>query len=137
MNLPLISVIVPVYNVEPFLKKCVDSIVLQTYANLEIILIDDGSPDKCPEICDAYARKDNRIKVVHQENGGLARVRNVGIENATGDYITFIDSDDFVAPNYVDFLYKGIFENNADMSIASFSVCKENCVNISPVEEAK
>ena len=137
MKIPLISVIVPVYNVEPFLKKCVNSIIGQTYTNLEIILIDDGSPDKCPEICDAYARKDNRIKVVHQENSGLAHVRNVGLENATGDYVTFVDSDDFVAPNYVEFLYKGIIENNADLSIASFTVCKENYVNISPVEEEK
>lgn len=137
MSIPLISVIVPVYNVELFLKKCVDSIVEQTYTNLEIILIDDGSPDNCPEICDEYAQKDNRIKVVHQENSGLAHVRNVGLKHATGDYVTFVDSDDYVTPNYVEFLYKGIFENNADLSIASFVVCKENDKKKSPIEKEK
>ena len=122
---PLITVIVPVYKVEPYLQKCVDSIINQTYTNLEMILIDDGSPDRCPTICDEYAQKDNRIKVIHQDNSGLAQVRNVGIDNAQGEYITFIDSDDFVVPNYVELLYKGLDKFNAEMSIASLCIYRD------------
>lgn len=117
---PLISVIVPIYKVERYLKACVDSIVNQTYSNLEIILVDDGSPDRCPEICDEYARLDNRIKVIHQENGGLSAARNSGIDVARGEFLTFIDSDDFVAKNYVELLYDGMLKFDADISIASF-----------------
>lgn len=120
MNNPLISVIIPIYNVECYLKTCIDSIVNQTYSNLEIILVDDGSPDKCPEICDEYAKKDNRVKVIHQENGGLAHARNVGIANSNGGYLTFVDSDDYVSNDYVESLYKGISEFGADISLASF-----------------
>ena len=117
---PLISVVVPIYKVERYLSACVDSIVNQTYSNLEIILVDDGSPDRCPEICDEYARRDNRIRVIHQENGGLSAARNAGIDIARGKFLTFIDSDDFIARNYVEVLYKGIVEFDADISIASF-----------------
>lgn len=120
MNNPLISVIVPIYNVERYLDACIDSIINQTYSNLEIILVDDGSPDRCPEICDEYAKKDNRIKSIHQDNGGLSAARNSGIDIAQGEFLTFIDSDDFVACNYVELLYKGIVEFDADISIASF-----------------
>lgn len=120
MNNPLISVIVPIYNVECYLKICIDSIVNQTYSNLEIVLVDDGSPDRCPEICDEYAKKDNRVKVIHQKNGGLAHARNVGIANSNGAYLTFVDSDDFVADKYIEYLYKGLVENDADISIAKF-----------------
>lgn len=95
-NTPLISVIVPVYNVEKYLRKCVNSIVNQTYKNLEIILVDDGSPDNCGKICDELAIKDNRIKVIHKENGGLSSARNAGMDIATGEYITFVDSDDYI-----------------------------------------
>ena len=105
-NEPLISVIIPVYKVEKYLNKCVDSVLNQTYKNLEIILVDDGSPDKCPEICDEYAKKDDRIKIIHKQNGGLSDARNVGIEKSTGEYITFIDSDDYVDSNYIEQLYK-------------------------------
>jgi len=93
---PLISVVVPVYKVEDYLNRCVESIVNQTYKNLEIILVDDGSPDNCPEMCDRWAEKDNRIKVIHKENGGLSDARNAGLEIAAGDYISFIDSDDWI-----------------------------------------
>ena len=93
---PLISVIVPIYNVEKYLARCVDSIVNQTYKNLEIILVDDGSPDRCPQMCDDYAEKDSRIKVVHKKNGGLSDARNAGMAVATGEYISFIDSDDWI-----------------------------------------
>lgn len=123
---PLITVIVPVYKVEQYLQECVDSIIGQTYTNLEIILIDDGSPDNCPAICDKYARRDNRIKVIHQKNGGLAHARNVGIDNAQGTYITFIDSDDFVVANYIELLYEGLNKFNAEMSIASLCIYKDD-----------
>ena len=92
----VISVIVPIYNVEDYLDRCVDSIINQTYSNLEIILVDDGSPDNCPKMCDDYAKKDSRIKVVHKENGGLSDARNAGMKVATGEYISFIDSDDWI-----------------------------------------
>ena len=93
---PLVSVIVPVYNVEKYLNKCVDSIVNQTYKNLEIILVDDGSPDNCPQMCDDWAEKDSRIKVIHKENGGVSSARNTGLDKANGEYISFIDSDDYI-----------------------------------------
>lgn len=132
MNNPLISVIVPIYNVERYLKICIDSIVNQTYSNLEIILVDDGSPDKCPEICDEYAERDNRIKVIHQENGGLSAARNSGIDVAHGDFLTFIDSDDLVANNYVELLYNGLIKFDADISIATFcTFTKEDELKIS------
>ena len=92
-----ISVIVPIYNVEDYLHRCVDSIINQTYTNLEIILVDDGSPDNCLKICDEYAKKDSRIKVVHKKNGGLSDARNAGLEIATGEYIGFVDSDDYIS----------------------------------------
>ncbi len=108
-----ISVIVPVYNVEKYLNRCVDSIINQTYKNLEIILVDDGSPDNCSKICDEYANKDRRIKVVHKENGGLPSARNTGVENATGDYITFVDSDDWIDIN----MYNNMMSHNRDYDI--------------------
>ena len=93
-----ISVIIPVYNVEAYLDRCVESVINQTYPELEIILVDDGSPDNCPALCDAWAEKDSRIKVIHKENGGQADARNVGLSVATGEYIGFVDSDDFISP---------------------------------------
>jgi glycosyltransferase involved in cell wall biosynthesis len=134
MHNPLISVVVPVYNVEQYIRECVDSIVSQTYCHLEIVLVDDGSPDDCPAICDEYAKKDSRIKVIHQKNGGLAKARNVGIENSSGEYITFIDSDDYIASNYIEILYRGIIENNADVSIASFRSFEKN--NTAVIEDS-
>lgn len=116
----LISVIIPVYKVEDFLNRCVDSILDQTYENLEIILVDDGSPDRCGVICDEYAKKDDRIKVIHKENGGLSDARNVGIEAATGDYITFLDSDDWVHMNYLKVLHSLLKSKNADISVCNF-----------------
>ena len=99
MNQDLISIIVPIYNVEQYLEKCIESILNQTYQNLEIILVEDGSPDRCGKICDEYAQKDKRIKVIHKENGGLSDARNVGIKSATGTLIGFVDSDDYIAEN--------------------------------------
>ena len=114
----LISVIVPVYKVEEYLRRCIDSIINQTYKNLEIILVDDGSPDNCGKICDEYAKKDGRIKVIHKENGGLSDARNVGIEKSFGEYITFIDSDDYVESNYISVLYDLIKRYNTQISVA-------------------
>ena len=116
----MISVIVPVYNVEKYLERCIDSILRQTYSDLEILLIDDGSSDNSGKICDKYVKKDNRIKVIHKKNGGISDVRNVGIENAKGDYIGFVDSDDYIADDMFETLYKLSNENNADISIVSF-----------------
>ena len=119
---PLISVIVPIYNVEKYLARCVDSIVNQTYKNLEIILIDDGSPDLCPQMCDDYAEKDSRIKVVHKKNGGLSDARNAGMAVATGEYISFIDSDDYVSDDFFECLLDVMNKENSD--IAECSVVK-------------
>lgn len=104
-ELPLISVIVPVYKVEEYLDQCVESIVGQTYKNLEIILVDDGSPDKCPRMCDDWAKKDSRIKVVHKVNGGVSDARNVGIECAQGEFIIFVDSDDLISEDMLSTFY--------------------------------
>ena len=119
---PLISVIVPIYNVEKYLARCVDSIVNQTYKNLEIILVDDGSPDRCPQMCDDYAEKDSRIKVVHKNNGGLSDARNAGMAVATGEYISFIDSDDYVSDDFFECLLNVMNKENSD--IAECSVVK-------------
>lgn len=112
----LISIIVPIYNVEKYLSRCVDSIIGQTYSNLEIILVDDGSPDKCPKICDDYAKIDNRIKVIHKENGGLSDARNAGMKIATGKYISFIDSDDYVSEDFIQILYDTMVTEGSDVA---------------------
>ena len=111
-----ISVIVPVYKVEPYLDKCVASIVNQTYTNLEIILVDDGSPDNCPAMCDAWAKKDRRIRVIHKPNGGLSDARNAGMAVATGELMAFVDSDDWIAPNMYEHLYQRLAEDNSDIA---------------------
>lgn len=112
----LISIIIPIYKVEKYLLQCIESVLKQTYKNIEIILVDDGSPDNCGKICDDYAAKDSRIVVIHKENGGLSSARNAGIDICKGKYISFIDSDDFVSPLFIEMLYKGIKYNNADIS---------------------
>jgi len=113
----LISVIVPIYNVEDYLDRCIESIVKQTYDNLEIILVDDGSPDNCPEVCDRWADKDERIKVIHKENSGVGMARNAGIDLSCGDYIMFVDSDDYIQNNAVELLYDRLIDDNSDFSI--------------------
>ncbi len=115
MDNPLITVVLPVYNVEKYLQRSVDSVLLQTYTNLEILLIDDGSPDNCPALCDGYAAGDQRIRVIHKQNAGLGMARNTGIDHATGKYICFLDSDDYIAPNTVEKCVKCITETNADV----------------------
>ena len=122
----LLSVIVPVYNVKPYLIKCMESILNQTYSNLQIILVDDGSTDGSQDICDEYAKKDNRIFVIHKENGGQSSARNAGMEKATGDYIGFIDSDDWIEPNMYCNLITQLEKHNADLAACSFYECKDN-----------
>ena len=119
----LISIVVPVYNVEKYLRTCIDSILMQTFSDFELILVDDGATDSSGKICDEYAKKDQRIVVVHQENRGQSFSRNLGISLARGDYITFVDSDDFVLPHFLEFLYKECSGANADMAICGFSRC--------------
>lgn len=114
-----ISLIVPIYNVEKYLQQCIDSILVQTYKNLEIILVDDGSPDSSGKIADENALKDSRIRVVHKENGGVSSARNVGIEIATGEYICFADGDDWLEPNYVEYLLSLAVENDAEASVTT------------------
>ena len=116
MSQPLISVIVPVYKAEEYLDKCVQSIRNQTYENLEIILVDDGSPDRCGEMCDAYAQEDSRIRVFHKENGGQSSARNLGLDNMTGQYVGFVDSDDWIEPDMYAHLYGLMAEHNAQIA---------------------
>ena len=120
MNKSLVSVIIPVFRVEDYLNRCVESIVNQTYDNLEIILVDDGSDDNCPHMCDEWAKKDDRIVVYHKQNGGLSDARNFGTDKANGELITYIDSDDYILPEYVEHLYNSLVEHNADISCCNF-----------------
>ena len=120
MEMPLISVIVPVYKVEAYLDRCVQSIVDQTYRNLEIILVDDGSPDNCGCLCDAWAEKDSRIKVIHKENGGLSDARNAGMAAATGEYIAFVDSDDWLHLEYISLLYRAVKMYGVSLSACDY-----------------
>lgn len=126
-----VSIIVPVYKTEKYLRQCIDSILAQTYTNLEVILVDDGSPDNCGTICDEYAVKDRRIRVIHKENGGLSDARNAGIDGATGEYLMFVDSDDYIAPEMIEVLFTALKENDADMSLCSFACVDENGIEIS------
>lgn len=121
LNAPKISVIIPVYMVEPYLCRCVDSVLAQTYKNLEIILVDDGSPDNCGAICDEYARRDARIKVIHKENGGLSDARNAGLDVCTGEYIAFVDSDDWIEPNMYEKLLSYAEEHDAQIAVGGVS----------------
>ena len=116
-----ISIIVPVYNVEKYLARCLDSIIDQTYTNIEIILVDDGSLDESGKICDEYAKKDKRIKVIHKQNGGLSSARNSGIEMASGKYVCFIDSDDYIEKDMIEYLYKGVKKYHADIVVCGLS----------------
>ena len=120
---PLISIIIPVYKVEEYMDRCLESIVGQTYENLEIILVDDGSPDKCPEKCDDWASKDGRITVVHKSNGGLSDARNKGLDVCRGDYIAFVDSDDWILPEMYQNMLDAIIKENADICACNIISC--------------
>jgi glycosyltransferase involved in cell wall biosynthesis len=129
----LISVIVPIYGVEQYLDKCINSILNQSYTNLEIILVDDGSPDKCGEICERYALKDKRIHVIHKENGGLSSARNAGMQVIKGEYVTFIDSDDYISPYYVEHLFSALNSTNSDLSISWFKEVSKDDTNVNTI----
>lgn len=120
MTQELISVIVPIYKVEQYLNQCISSIVNQTYKNLEIILVDDGSPDQCPQMCDEWAERDSRIKVIHKANGGLSDARNAGLEVCSGEYLAFIDSDDWIEPDYVEKMLDAAVTEKADIVACTF-----------------
>lgn len=118
--MPLFSIIIPVYNVEKYLNKCVDSVLNQTFTDFEVILVDDGSPDNCPAICDSYAEKDNRVKVIHKQNGGLINARKSGLEAASGGYIGFVDSDDWIEPEMYELFAQMIEKYSPDMVLSDF-----------------
>lgn len=128
MQKGLVSIVVPIYNTEKYLDRCISSIVNQTYKNLEILLIDDGSPDNCPQMCDEWAKRDGRIRVIHKKNAGLGMARNTGIENATGEYICFFDSDDYVAEELIEKAYTHLKKECADVVLFGFS-------GVNPAEE--
>jgi len=131
MNSPKVSIIVPVYNVEKYIRKCIDSILCQTFADFECILVDDCSPDSSGKICDEYAEKDIRIKVIHNEkNEGSSLSRKTGLENSCGEYIQFVDSDDWIEPNMIELLYQKAVSENFDMVVCDYFMCKNDGVTI-------
>lgn len=124
--MPKVSIVVPVYKVEEFLPKCLDSILAQTYKDFELIIVDDGSPDNCPQICDDYSKLDDRIKVIHQENKGLGGARNTGASQAAGEYILFIDSDDYIEPDLLETALKNAIKTDADILVYGFRTVNES-----------
>ena len=122
---PLLSIIVPVYDVERYLPKCIDFILAQTFTDFELILVEDGSPDDCPALCDAAAAKDTRIRVIHQKNGGLSAARNAGLDAARGEWIGFVDSDDYIAPEMYEALYKAVQSTGADLALCDYAEVDE------------
>ncbi len=125
-----VTVIVPVYKVEIFLAKCVDSILRQTYSNLEVLLVDDGSPDRCGEICDEYAAKDPRVRVIHKENGGLSSARNAGLDVATGEYVVFIDSDDYIESGMIERMLTALQGDGSDLCICNTDYVDEAGISL-------
>lgn len=121
---PEISIIVPVYQVEKYLNECIDSILAQTFTDFELILVDDGSPDNCPALCDAAAKRDSRVRVIHKQNGGVSTARNAGLDAAQGNWIAFVDSDDTVEPEYLEKMHKAVLETGAD-----FAICSSQCID--------
>lgn len=136
MSNPIISVIIPVYKVESYLHRCIDSILNQEYKNLEVILVNDGSPDNCGNICDEYAQQDNRIKVIHKENGGLSDARNTGLEIASGEYVAFIDSDDVIHPQMYTRLYNLIQKTGAEVAQCEY-VRFDKELNLQTINESQ
>ena len=138
---PLLSIIVPVYKVENYLQKCIDSILAQTFTDFELILVEDGSPDNCPALCDAAAAKDARVRVIHQKNGGLSAARNAGLDAARGAWIGFVDSDDYIAPEMYEALYQAVQSTGADLALCDYAEvdeagapCQSMHVSLSGVE---
>ena len=130
----LISIIVPVYKVEKYLRRCVDSILSQTYQNIEVLLIDDGSPDSSGDICDKYSEKDPRVRVFHKENGGVSSARNMALDIARGEYVSFIDSDDFIQNNTFEVLIKELLNNSADAIRFAYYITYSDDKNAFPAE---
>lgn len=130
--MPLFSIIIPVYKVEEYIHRCLDSVLHQTYDNFECIIIDDGSPDNCGIICDEYAKKDERIYVIHKENGGLSSARNAGIERSVGEYLLFVDSDDWIEPETLEVLFKEVSKSKPDVIVFGYAEVygesKKNCI---------
>lgn len=124
--MPKISVIIPIYNVEKYLCRCIDSILAQTFTDFELILVDDGSPDHCPEICDEYAARDSRIHVIHKRNEGVSIARNTGLDIVSGEYVTFVDSDDYIAPDRLELLFLQVAEHQADVVVTNYVVVDDN-----------
>ena len=122
---PLLSIIVPVYKVENYLPKCIDSILAQTFTDFELILVEDGSPDNCPALCDAAAEKDARVRVIHQKNGGLSAARNAGLDAARGAWIGFVDSDDYIAPEMYEVLHQAVQSTGADLALCDYAEVDE------------
>ena len=134
---PLVSIIVPVYKVEKYLQRCLDSIAAQTYQNIEVILVDDGSPDNCGEICEAFAKTNTYTKVIHQKNQGLSAARNNAVPESHGEYITFVDSDDYITPDYVEYLVSLCESFDAEVSVGSFVFQYDNKESAVPREESR
>lgn len=126
MNNELVSIIVPIYNVEKYIRNGIESLLNQSYTNIEIILVDDGSPDNCPSICDEYAKKYDRVKVIHKKNGGVSSARNCGLDIAKGKYVTFVDGDDYVDTEYVSYLLDIIKKNNSDVGVNTIHYSNSN-----------
>ena len=122
----LISIIVPIFNVEKYLDRCMDSLLNQTLKDIEIIMVDDGSPDNCPKMCEEYAKKDNRVKVVHKKNGGLGYARNSGLDVAMGEYVAFVDSDDYVDSSMYETLWNEACASSADAVFCGFKTEQRN-----------
>ncbi|MEE1262761.1 glycosyltransferase family 2 protein [Ruminococcus sp.] len=120
-NMPLVSIVVPIYRIERYVGICIESLIRQTYQNIEIILVDDGSDDRCPGICDLYAKKDRRIKVIHKSNGGLVSARKAGVERSKGEYIGYVDGDDWVSPGFIERMIGDVLMNDADVVCAGFT----------------
>lgn len=135
MNDPLISVVIPVYKVEAYLDRCVESVVRQSYEKLEILLVDDGSPDRCGAMCDAWAGKDSRIRVLHQKNAGLGAARNRGTEIAVGEFVTYVDSDDYLAPDAIELLLRLLREQGAEIAVADCVKTQEDHVSFDRTTE--
>lgn len=131
-----VSIIVPIYNIESYIERCVNSLIKQTYNNIEIILVNDGSTDKSGKVCDRLKKKDNRIKVIHQANGGVSKARNIGIQQSTGKYISFVDGDDYVLPNFIETLVELLINNNSQLAVIDYyRVQGENKETFSPNDD--
>ena len=133
---PLISVIVPIFQMEKYLDKCISSIIAQSYDNLEIILVDDGSDDNSPAICDKYQAEDSRVKVIHKKNGGLSQARNYGLRVATGNFIGFVDSDDWIEPNMYELLLSALLDTGADIAVCNFKYEFQKATTIPKVKDS-